>query len=107
MFTLCISIVINQVYLCSLLALFVHSVVKLTGEVHAVTIVQTLSGQPSGTTYEAGYVCHSGGQPSARRKAIAFHDSIELPTDWDVSEQLVSVDNEFIALHSSVLLHWE
>ena len=69
----------------------------------------SVSGRPSGSTCEAGYVCHSDDQPSARRKAIAFHDSIELPTDWDVSEQLDNVDmiSVYVALHSSILLHWE
>ena len=28
------------------------------------------------------------GRPSGRRKAVAFHDSIQLPTDWDLLEEL-------------------
>ena len=58
-------------------------------------------GRPDGTTQEAGYdVSHSGGRPRGRSRTITFSDSIELPTEWDHSDELVNIDDELLGLCS-------
>ena len=46
-------------------------------------------GRPHGSTQGAGYgVGKSGGRPCGRRKGIDFDACIELPTNWDHSEEI-------------------
>ena len=53
------------------------------------------SGRPCGTTREAGCSVSSS-RPRGRRHRIEFHDSIEFPTEWDTSEELVNLDDKLL-----------
>ena len=58
-------------------------------------------GRPHGTTREAGYdVGRSRGRPCDRSRTINFSDSIELPTEWDHSDELVNIDDKLLGLFS-------
>ena len=55
------------------------------------------SGRPHGTTQDSGYqVGKSGGRPCGRRRGIDFDACIELPTDWDHSEEVLNISNELL-----------
>ena len=52
-------------------------------------------GQPHGTTREAGSKV-SGGRPRNSRRHPEFNSSIQLPSIWSHSNQLVNVDDELL-----------
>ena len=54
-------------------------------------------GRPCNTSEEAGYgVGVGGGRPRGNKRQVEFHDSIQLPPDWDHSGNLVNVDDELL-----------
>ena len=59
-----------------------------------ITVGQS-GGRPHGSTQEAGYVVgRSRGRPCSRSHTINYSGSIELPTEWDPSDELVNIDVE-------------
>ena len=66
-------------------------------------------GRPCNTSEEADYgVGVSGSLPRGNKWEVEFHDSIQLPPDWDHSGNLANVDEllacVLVELYSSVLL---
>ena len=53
------------------------------------------NGRPCGTTREAGSNV-SGGRPRNARRCTEFHSTIQLPTDWCRSDDMVNVDDELL-----------
>ena len=52
-------------------------------------------GRPRGTTREAGSNV-SGGRPRNTRQCPEFDNTIQLPTDWCHSSELVNIDNDLL-----------